>query len=78
MGEKERPKRPETEIYYYPDDCIALKYLSKKQHKSMTRVAHDALIIYRGYQHGVTDGEIAHLEDQLLLMTRGYKKRERN
>jgi hypothetical protein len=50
---------------------MTLKTLSKQQHKSMTQVAHDVLKIYLGYQHGVTNAEIAHLEGQLLLLAEG-------
>jgi hypothetical protein len=55
---------------YFHDFIVTTGYSSEAARASQNDI--------RGYQHGATDGEIAHLEGQLLLMTRRYKKRERN
>ena len=50
------------QVYYYKEDFITLKILSKEGKTSMTKVAHDILVMYLGYKYGNTAGDIKKLE----------------
>ena len=56
---KKKSARKELKtVYFYPNDYIILKGLSKEKNRSMTQTAHDMMMIYFGYQQGVKESEI--------------------
>jgi len=56
---KKKSARKELKtVYFYPNDYIILKGLSKQQNRSLTQTAHDMMMIYFGYEQGVKEREI--------------------
>ena len=62
------------QVYYYKEDFITLKSLSKAAKTSMTRLAHDILQVYLGYKYGDATGEAKRLELQLDALASDYKR----
>ena len=62
-------------VYYYKEDFVTLKALSKQAKMSMTRLTHDILQVYLGYKYGDATGEIKRLELQLNVLVEDYKKK---
>ena len=56
------------QVYYYKEDFITLKALSKQGKTSMTRLAHDILQVYLGYKYGDAIGDIKGLQRDLKLL----------
>jgi len=63
------------QVYYYKEDLITLKALSKEGKTSMTRLAHDILVIYLGYKYGDATGDIKKLQQDLDLVADDCRKR---
>ena len=60
---KKKSARKELKtVYFYPNDYIILKGVSKEQKRSMTQTAHDMMMIYFGYQQGVKESQIKMLK----------------
>ncbi len=62
------------QVYYYKEDFITLKALSKQDKTSMTRLVHDILQVYLGYKYGTATGDTKVLELQLNVLAADYKK----
>ena len=62
------------QVYYYKEDFITLKALSKEGKTSMTRLAHDILVIYLGYKYGDATGDIKRLQRDLDLVADECRK----
>ncbi len=62
------------QVYYYKEDFITLKILSKEGKTSMTKVAHDILVMYLGYKYGDATGDIKRLQRDLNLIAEECKK----
>ena len=62
------------QVYYYKEDFITLKSLSKEGKTSMTRLAHDILVIYLGYKYGDATGDIKRLQRDLDLVADECRK----
>jgi len=62
------------QVYYYKEDFITLKALSKEAKTSMTRLAHDILVIYLGYKYGNAISDIKGLQRDIYLITEECKK----
>jgi len=62
------------QVYYYKKDFTTLKILSKEGETSMTRVAHDILVMYPGYKYGDATGDIKTLQRDLDLVTDECRK----
>ena len=63
------------QVYYYKEDFITLKALSKEGKTSMTRLAHDILVIYLGYKYGDATGDIKKLQRDIDLVADDCRKR---
>ena len=63
------------QVYYYKEDFITLKILSKEGETSMTRVAHDILQVYLGYKYGDATGDIKRLQRDIDLVADDCRKR---
>ena len=74
LKRKKSARHKLKEVYYYKKDFITLKVLSKEGKTSMTQVAHDILLVYLSYKHGVADGETKELEFKLKVLAEDYKK----
>ena len=55
---KKSSRKELKQVYYYTNDYITLRVLSKDQKKSMTRMAGDILNVYVGYKYGSLQGQI--------------------
>lgn len=62
------------QVYYYKEDFITLKSLSKEGKMSITRVAHDILVMYLGYKYGDATGDIKRLQRDLDLVADECRK----
>ena len=62
------------QVYYYQNDFITLKSLSGKEKTSMTKLAHDILVLYLGYKYGNVTGDIKKLQFDLDLVADECKK----
>jgi len=62
------------QVYYYKNDFITLKTLSKEAKTSMTRLTHDILVMYLGYKYGDATGDIKRLQRDLDLVTDECRK----
>lgn len=62
------------QVYYYKEDFITLKSLSKEGKTSMTQVAHDMLVMYLGYKYGNTAGDLKKLQWDLDLVADECRK----
>ena len=63
MKRKKKSARKELkQVYFYPNDYIILKSISKQQNRSMTQTVHDMMKVYVGYQEGIKEGQIKMLE----------------
>ena len=49
---KKSARKELKQVYYYIDDYITLRILSKEQNKSMTKMAREILNVYVGYHYG--------------------------
>ena len=56
------------QVYYYKEDFITLKALSKQDKTSMTRLAHDILQVYLGYKYGDATRDIKGLQRDFNLI----------
>ena len=63
------------QVYYYKKDFTTLKILSKEGETSMTRVAHDILVMYLGYKYGDATGDIKRLQRDIDLVADECRKR---
>jgi hypothetical protein len=60
---KKKSARKELKtVYFYPNDYVILKGISKERKMSMTAAAQDMMGIYFGYQEGVKESEIRTLK----------------
>ena len=62
------------QVYYYKEDFITLKALSKQAKMSITRLAHDILQVYLGYKYGDATGETRKLQRDVYLIADECKK----
>ena len=56
------------QVYYYKEDFITLKSLSKEGRTSMTHIAHDILVMYLGYKYGNVTGDLKKLQRDIDLI----------
>ena len=62
------------QVYYYKEDFITLKALSKQDKTSMTRLAHDILLLYLGYKYGNVTGDIQGMQRDIKLLAGEFSK----
>ena len=72
--EKKSARENLKQVYYYKEDFITLKILSKEEKTSMTKVANDILVMYLGYKYGDATGDIKRLQRDLNLISEECKK----
>jgi len=59
---KKSARKDLKQVYYYKDDFITLKILSREKKKSMTQMARDMILIYIGYEQGIKQSQIDKLQ----------------
>ena len=71
---KKSTRKDLKQVYYYKEDFITLKALSKQGKTSMTRLAHDILQVYLGYKYGDPTGDTKILDRELYLVADECRK----
>ena len=72
---KKSARKDLKQVYYYKDDFITLKILSREQKKSMTQMARDMILVYIGYQQGTLQSQIDRLKLERDALIHELKKR---
>jgi len=72
---KKSARKDLKQVYYYKDDFVTLKILSREKRKSMTQMARDMILVYIGYQQGTLQSQIDRLELERDALVHELRKR---